>query len=85
MNTFENWLPLLLTKKEVKDLQKRFSILKLLKTKLTYREIAQQMKISTTTVVRLNQRLKLRKGRSSKSKTEKVPASKKAKLPWKFG
>jgi uncharacterized protein YerC len=87
MDNFENWLPLLLTKKELKDLQKRFSILKFLKTKLTYRKIAQEMKISTTTVVRLNQRLKIRKKRTSfKTKTRKaLLADKKAKLPWKFG
>lgn len=84
MNSFEDWLPLLLTPKETKDLQKRFRIVQLLKTKLNYREIAQEMRISTTTVVRLNQRLKIRK-RRFKIKKLQLKMSKKQNLPWKFG
>lgn len=93
MDTFENWLPLLLTKEELKALQKRFRIIQLLKTKLTYREIAQKMSISTTTVVRLNQRLKIRRKppKSTPKTYSKQPTNvasleyKKSKLPWKFG
>ena len=66
METFDNFLLKLLTKKELKLLQKRYAIIRLLQTNLTYREIARQMKISTTTVVRLNQRLKVRKKISKK-------------------
>ena len=82
MDLFENWLPNLLTPKELKNLQKRFRILQLLKTKLNYREISRQMKISTTTVVRLNQRLKIRKLKRKKSN---INGYKKKNLPWKFG
>jgi len=87
MTIFENWLPSLLTAKELKVLQKRFQLLQLLKTKKTYRQIAQKMGISTTTVVRLNQRLKLRKTKSKKSKLfqRKILKSGKTKLPWKIG
>lgn len=60
MESFENLILKLLTKKEFKLMQKRYALVKLLQTDLTYREIARQMKISTTTVVRLNQRLKIR-------------------------
>ena len=82
MDLFENWLANLLTPKELRDLQKRFRILQLLKTKLNYREISRQMKISTTTVVRLNQRLKIRKLKRKKSN---INGYKKKNLPWKFG
>jgi len=87
MINFENWLPSLLTSKELKVLQKRFQLLQLLKTKKTYRKIAKKMGISTTTVVRLNQRLKLRKPKSKKTKPFRKQALKrvKNKLPWKIG
>jgi uncharacterized protein YerC len=89
MDSFDGYLPNLLTPKEVKLFQKRYRLVQLLKTNLTYREIAQQMGISTTTVVRLNQRLKIRQGKRKILST--LPAiapkveSKEAKLPWKFG
>ena len=89
MDSFEGYLPNLLTPKEVKVFQKRFRIVQLLKSGLTYREISQQMGISTTTVVRLNQRLKLRQKRRKIFPTQPAIASKvgneKTKLPWKFG
>lgn len=86
MVSFEDLLPALLTNKEYQLFEKRFRIIQLLKTKLTYREIAKKMGISTTTVVRLNKRLRIRKGR--KSKLEKPKKEKQAddkKLPWVIG
>ena len=61
MNSFQDFIPKLLTNKELKALKKRFTIIQLLRSNLTYREIAQKIDISTTTVVRLNQRLKIRR------------------------
>lgn len=62
----------LLTKKELKVLQKRFQIIKLLKTDLTYRQIAKKTKVSTTTIVRLNQRLSIKKRQLNKKKRPKT-------------
>jgi uncharacterized protein YerC len=78
MESFDDYLPNLLTKKELKVLQRRYRIIQLLKTNLTYREIAQQMGISTTTVVHLNQRLKTRRKRA-------IHSEKQRKIPWKIG
>lgn len=97
MASFIFQIPKLLTSKELKVLEKRYKIVNLLKTDLTYRQIAKQMGISTTTVVRLNQRLKIRKRKSLKKtkkdysfsgpigpKNEYIrPKSKK--LPWVIG
>ena len=61
MFSFEDYLLKLLTNKELKVLKKRFTIVQLLRSKLTYRQIAQKLGISTTTAIRLNQRLKIRR------------------------
>ena len=89
MFSFEDYLLKLLTNKELKTLKKRFTIIQLLKSNLTYREIAQKTGISTTTVVRLNQRLKIRQKRRKNLSTSSAIADKveykKTKLPWKIG
>jgi len=82
LDLFTAWLPRLLTAKERLVLQKRFKLVGLLRTDLTYRQIAKQMKISTTTVVRLNRRLKIRKG---KRKLKPLVLAKEKKLPWLIG
>lgn len=84
MDSFEEYLLSLLTPKEVKVFQKRYRLAQLLRTKLSYREIARQMSISTTTVVRLNQRLKIRKLKPRQTKQIKNIYINK-KLPWKLG
>jgi len=92
MFSFKDFIPNLLTHKELKVLKKRFQIVDLLKTNLTYREISQQIGISTTTVVRLNQRLKVR----TRQKLKHLPArnavhnvaggdGQERKLPWRIG
>jgi len=82
----------LLTQKEIKILQQRFQIAQLLKTDLTYREIARRIGISTTTVVRLNWRLKIRKSKREKHPDKKTIVAPKVylresrkKLPWVIG
>ena len=89
MFSFQDFIPKLLTHKELKVLKKRFTIIQLLKSNLTYREIAQKTGISTTTVVRLNQRLKIRQKRRKNLSTLPTIADKveykKTKLPWKIG
>jgi len=86
MFSFEDYLSKLLTIKELRVLEKRFQIVKLLRTRLTYRQIAQKMGISTTTVVRLNQRLKIRKTRRKKTSFVKsLAGQEEKKLPWKIG
>jgi Trp operon repressor len=77
----------LLTEKEEKVLIKRYKIAQLLQTNLTYREIAKQMGISTTTVVRLNQRLKIRKTKNTGNQSLSAKAKQKQtkKLPWVIG
>ena len=93
MNSFQDFIHKLLTPKELKTLKKRFTIIQLLRSNLTYREIAQKIGISTTTVVRLNKRLKIKK-----SKTKNVTKwygdrhtkmlrlrETKRRLPWKIG
>ncbi len=84
MDSLDGYLPNLLTPKEVKVFQKRYRIVQLLKTNLTYRKIARQMGISTTTVVRLNQRLKIRT-RQKHQVHLGGQEKKNKKLPWKFG
>lgn len=87
MTSFLDFLPKLLTQKERRTLEKRFRIVQLLRTDLTYRKIAQQMGISTTTAVRLNQRLKIRRLKRKKYslKDEKKDKDKNKKLPWLIG
>ena len=90
MFSFEDYLLKLLTNKELKVLKKRFTIIQLLKSNLTYRKIAQKIGISTTTVVRLNQRLKIRKFKKKNYMEKSAPMpknvyKKKQKLPWKIG
>lgn len=87
MTSFLDFLPKLITQKERRTLEKRFRIVQLLKTNLTYRKIAQQMRISTTTAVRLNQRLKIRRLKRKKYslKDEKKNKDKNKKLPWVIG
>ncbi|MFC1711361.1 Trp family transcriptional regulator [Patescibacteria group bacterium] len=86
MDKFKKLTFELLTSKEKKVLQKRFEICKLLKTKLTYREIAKKIGISTTTVVKLNQRMKIRKGSQGlKPKKNKVENDANRTLPWVIG
>jgi len=89
MFSFEDYLLKLLTHKELKVLKKRFTIIQLLKSNLTYREIAQKIGISTTTIVCLNQRLKIRQKKRKNYPTQHAIASRvghrKTKLPWKIG
>ena len=90
MFSFKDYLLKLLTNKELKVLKKRFTIIQLLKSNLTYRKIAQKTGISTTTVVRLNQRLKIRKFKKKNYMKKPTPMPKnvyikKQKLPWKIG
>jgi uncharacterized protein YerC len=86
MASFEKLLPDLLTKKEKSVLQKRFKITALLKGRLTYREIAALLGISTTTVVRINKRLRIRKkGRKFKKNLSSKGEKEKVKIPWKLG
>ena len=93
MYSFQDFIPKLLTHKELKVLKKRFTIIQLLKSNLTYREIAQKIGISTTTVVRLNKRLKIRKPKTkniTKSYSDRhmkmlCLRKSKRKLPWKIG
>ena len=91
-NSFDLFIKDLLTKKELRVLQKRFQIVQFLKTDLAYREITRKMGISTTTVVRLNKRLKIRSGIKKKRTYRKTTVSpnvcsKKglSRLPWKIG
>lgn len=72
MDPFLNFLPKLLTSKELKTLQKRFQIIQLLKTGLTYRQIAKKTKVSTTTIVRLSQRLSIKKRQLNKKERPKI-------------
>jgi len=90
MFSFKDYLLKLLTNKELRVLKKRFTIVQLLKSNLTYRKIAQKIGISTTTVVRLNKRLKIRKFKKKNYIKKPALASKniyikKQKLPWKIG
>ncbi|PIS09447.1 hypothetical protein COT75_01455 [Candidatus Beckwithbacteria bacterium CG10_big_fil_rev_8_21_14_0_10_34_10] len=76
----------LLTVKEKVLLEKRLKVFRLLKTNLTYREIAKRLKLSTTTVVNLNKRLKLRKGIRVKTKLKySARIVEKKSLPWVIG
>ncbi len=84
LNEFARLLPDLLTTKEKIILRRRFKIINLLKQDLSYREIAVVLGISTTTVVRINKRLGIRKGkRKNHGLDNKV--SQGVKIPWKIG
>lgn len=84
MSSFENWLSRLITSQEAKILHQRYQIIQLLKTKLTYREIAKNMGISTTTVVRLNNRFQIRKPRRQQLRSINE-IKKRKKIPWVIG
>lgn len=75
-----------LTLAEKQTLEKRVQIAKLLAKKLTVREIARRLGVSTTTVVRVNKILKGEEKKERETKETFTPKlERKRKLPWIIG